>query len=153
MNQNSSSQEQTRAVRSFQLSSVKAFELSPEVVISGLFMSHHTKPTAADLLFGVLHVVYTCTGAAACAGLVSLGFTFLSGLNPNHLQSRSSSETAKRRQVELAAIAPPKVRTAFIEEVVVLVTSVCCQEVETKTVGLFSGAEGDVIKTSTIQDF
>lgn len=63
------------------------------------------------------------------SGLVSLGFTFLSGLNLNHLESRSSSKTA-----------PPKVLTAFVEEVAVLITSVYWQEVYSKSVGLLSGA-------------
>lgn len=74
------------------------------------------------------------------SGLVSLGFTFLSGLNLNHLESRSSSKTAKRCQLELAALAPPKVLTAFVEEVAVLITSVYWQEVYSKSVGLLSGA-------------
>lgn len=128
-------QEHTVAVRCILLSSVKVVELSPEDV-TGLFMLHHTKPTAADLLFALLHVVITRTGTAACAGLVSLGFTFLSGLNSNHLESSSPSETAKRRQVELAALAPPKALTAFVEEVAVSVASLRWQEVHKKTAGL-----------------
>lgn len=72
--------------------------------ISALFMLHENWK-APESLFALLHVVITCTSLVVCACLVSPGIAFLPGLDSNHLEPRPLWQTAKRRQLELPALA------------------------------------------------